>query len=315
MTRKKFYDISEVQDGYKVSKGGGTLATFECKWVDQYGEALWTSQDRGSLFLPSKFGSSMNYRNGFVRVMMGVKKVILYSKSNGGDEVLMIRVEEKKGCGYWTMIGVESFTFDLTDDIVDSRVQDLFRIPYSGESEAEILAEFDYLPEYVFKVGDKVYMADLSDIKPELRELGTCEVQPLPELFEYIKVIFADGSESLECFDPEMSWGPFHKIIKYENLVLPTTFLGQDADKNVCGMFYNRYLTTDDDTKSFGMIVFKNPVTLALFGEVRGSENNAGNEFAIWKLFYTDSRDNEIFIYSLTSGNDLQMTIRLDTYI
>lgn len=323
---RNFYDVTRVKDGFKVSKGGGQIALLECDELEQYGKALLARKgDLGTLYLPTKFGSSINYSKGFVKITDDVEKLIFYKKQEVGEEeftlsdegVLLIKVRADDEHGYWTLMEISMFNFDLeSEEMAIIRWQNQTVIPYVGRtSEAEILEEFDYLSaEYMLKIDNSVYLVDVSFQFPITKGLGNIQVHPLPMFPGHFKTV-SEGLESFECFNQDMSWGQFSSIDGYTSNLAPYTtfYLGKDKDGRVCGMFYNRYIDEemdDDETNEIdnylGMVVFDKPAIVVMFQDV--IENDTG-EYAVWKLLYEDSRDNKLFVCSLTNADKLQLFI------
>ncbi len=322
MERKYFYEVTMVQDGFKVSRGGGQIAILECDALEQYGKALLARKgELSTLYLPAKFGDTINYNKGLVKVTENVEAVIYHEKKEKDDEflpdegvlLLKIRTDDVR---YWTLINMTMFNFDLTDEVVFVRWQNQVTIPCASQSEFAIIEEFDYLPaEYMIQVDNEYFLADVSYENPIIKSLGNVQVIPLPEFSVYFKMVSSQGLESFESFNRDISWGQFNRIEKYTiNLAPYTTFyVGKDQYDRVCGMFYDRYINEDDatDENDFGMITFDEPVIVTILQDVINTDEG---EFAVWKFLYEDNRINKLFICSITNANQLQILIDVSKY-
>ena len=147
----QFYQITKKENIYEVLYLDKVVLTIECEDLVQYSTVLAAKQSNGmySLYLPShtfnrvsRFESyrQWHFENGFIFVLENVKEVYYYNKPNHpfNDGLLVLKVETGNESGYWTAMDVDFFENHLTHERAKTRFDSLFKIPYTGISEAII---------------------------------------------------------------------------------------------------------------------------------------------------------------------------------
>lgn len=319
MARQKFYEITEAKGRFIISKCAGRIATLECKELEQYGIALVALQENGkkNLYLPSKVDyNAYDYRKGIICVMEDVAEVLYYEKEDTDftdTGILLVKKETDAKCGYWTVIDLYTFVCFLEPEVAEERLEVSKKIPYVCSTNAVVKKEFDYLPsQYMIEIDEVMYLVDVSRNMPLIRGLGRVKVEPLPQFLEYFKMI-SDREESFECFDADMSWGPFNKI-EFEEIIYKSEFyVGKNQVGRICSIFYNRY--TDDDSSDndneIGMFIFDEPVTSIKIAEVMDTDDGL---LAVWKLLYNDNRKKRLYLCSINNTSSLQVVIDPSEY-
>lgn len=307
---RNFYEVTELAEGFKVSKDGDHIATLECEELEQYSIALIAERNgKKSVYLPVRTDyNRYDFSQGLVCVKDDAYQVLYYQNPTVIDcGILIMQVSTGEDGGYWTAINLYSMSYFLTAESAQQKLQETFTIPYKGSSCATIRHEFDYLLyQCMLEVDGKLYIMQTEKSTPLVRGIGAAGVEKT-SFKEYFKVISEKGEESFQSFNS--IWGPFHKI-EFNEIIFDSEFYcGSDEDGNIRSVFYNR--AVDDDSaelldNEIAFFMFEEPVKkMEIVEAVEADEG----EFTIWRLKYSSSEDKDLFLCSITNTSSLQHVI------
>lgn len=328
--KKQIYKIIKKEDFFKVSTNNITIFTLQCEDLIQLDSILIARQSSGlySIYLPTYIGNMhWSFKNGFVCVSENVRE--FYYQNKEKDEFnkgfLFLKIETDNLSGYWTAINVESFEWYLTPERAKTRLDSLFKIPYTGNSKISFMTNFDYLysNSYLVEIDNIIHLISNIDVQVDsesarmlLKTLGKVRVEPIPSKWLF-KVISDEGESFFStCCHEEACYqvfGPFKNIRKVEfEKEHPICYLGLNENNKILGMIYKKLhengVAICNDTAK---IIFSSPVKDATLIETIKSSNDS---IACWKLSYDDGKSN-ILICSISTNNNICTIIDPSKYI